>query len=345
METNRLRDTFLAILTLAAVGFVLKAAQAVVLPLVIAWLLSYILAPIIDAMARKKVPTILSVSFVLVILLGIFYLGGAFLYARISAFHDAFPKYQERLTEIALAFANQLNPGYDPFAGINWGENVRGLMVSFSGTLFGFVSKLVMVMIFLFFLLLGHPDFKFKIRKAFSSVNAIQVSMILNSISSQIQRYLTVQVLISFVTGVLVWFSLTLIGVDFAVTWGAVAFFLNFIPTVGSILASIPPVLVALVQFYPTLSPAVFTLICVVSIQMVIGNGIAPKVFGDSLNLSPVVVLLSLLFWGWLWGPVGALLSIPIAASIKIVCENIEPLYPISIIMGSGKGYRKEFDR
>jgi predicted PurR-regulated permease PerM len=76
---------------------------------------------------------------------------------------------------------------------------------------------------------------------------------------------------------------------------------------------------------------------------MGMGNALAPKVMGDQLNLSPVVVLLSLLFWGWLWGIVGALISIPIAAAIKIVCENIKTLHPISVMMGSGKSYRREF--
>ena len=79
------------------------------------------------------------------------------------------------------------------------------------------------------------------------------------------------------------------------------------------------------------------------TIQLTIGNGIAPKVLGDQLNLSPVVILISLLFFGWLWGVVGALISVPIAAAIKIVCENIEPLNPVSVMMGSGKTYRREF--
>jgi predicted PurR-regulated permease PerM len=136
---------------------------------------------------------------------------------------------------------------------------------------------------------------------------------------------------------------LEIIGVDFAVTWGALAFFLNFIPTVGSIMASIPPILLALVQFYPSLWPGIITLITVMTIQLGMGNALAPKVMGDQLNLSPVVVLLSLLFWGWLWGIVGALISIPIAAAIKIICENIETLHPISVMMGSGKTYRREF--
>jgi predicted PurR-regulated permease PerM len=124
-----------------------------------------------------------------------------------------------------------------------------------------------------------------------------------------------------------------------------VAFFLNFIPTIGSIVASIPPILLALVQFYPSFWPGVIAAVSLITIQLSMGNGIAPKVLGDQLNLSPVVILLSLLFWGWLWGIVGALLSVPIAVAIKIVCDNIATLHPVSVMMGSGKSYRREFNK
>ncbi|MGD9373211.1 MAG: AI-2E family transporter, partial [Desulfobacterales bacterium] len=193
--------------------------------------------------------------------------------------------------------------------------------------------------------LLGKPYFKYKILKSFSQENANQISQIAFSITAQIRRYLLIQFVISFVTGILVWFALMLIGVDFAVTWGAVAFFLNFIPTIGSIVASIPPILLALVQFYPSFWPGVIAAVSLITIQLSMGNGIAPKVLGDQLNLSPVVILLSLLFWGWLWGIVGALLSVPIAVAIKIVCDNIATLHPVSVMMGSGKSYRREFNK
>jgi predicted PurR-regulated permease PerM len=276
-------------------------------------------------------------------LLGILYLSGTFLYARISAFATAYPWYYERMRQIIETFTSQLNLGFDPLAGINWGQSVGRFLMSLSGSVFAFVSELVLVVVFLFFILLGKPFFKYKILKSFSQEKANQLSEITFSITAQIRRYLSLQFLISFVTGVLVWLTLELVGVDFAITWGAVAFFLNFIPTVGSIVSSIPPILLALVQFYPSFWPGIITLIALLTIQLSIGNGIAPKVLGDQLNLSPVVILLSLLFWGWLWGGVGALLSVPVTAALKIVCENIESLHPISVMMGSGKIYRREF--
>ena len=345
MEFDRGKVTFifLGILVLVAVGFVLKTAQSVILPLIIAWLLSFLIGPAINFMTARKIPTTLAAFIILVLLLGIFYLTFTFLYARFSAFVAAYPKYHTRFTELVAVVTGKWNLQFDPLAGINWGQNIGRFLASFSRSIFVFVSQLVLVSIFLFFILLGKPFFRFKILKSFSAEDADQIARITFSITAQIRRYLSLQFLISFTTGVLVWLALEIIGVDFAVTWGALAFFLNFIPTVGSIMASIPPILLALVQFYPSIWPGVITLLSVVTIQMGMGNALAPKVMGDQLNLSPVVVLLSLLFWGWLWGIVGALISIPIAAAIKIVCENIETLHPISVMMGSGKTFRREF--
>ncbi len=343
IDRNKITLVFLGILVLVAVGVVLKYAATVILPLIIAWLLSFLIAPVVNFMTAKKVPTTLAVFIVLIVLLGIIYLSGTFLYTRISAFAAAYPRYHTRMTELITSVSSQLNLGFDPLAGFNWGQSITRFLMTLSGSIFAFVSKLVLVVIFLFFILLGKPFFKYKILKSFSDDKANQFSQITYSITAQIRRYLSLQFLISFVTGFLVWLVLVMIGVDFAVTWGALAFFLNFIPTVGSIASSIPPILLALVQFYPSIWPGVITLLSILTIQLGMGNGIAPKVLGDQLNLSPVVILLSLLFWGWLWGVVGALLSIPITAAIKIVCENIESLQPISVMMGSGKSYRREF--
>jgi len=344
-EQNKLTTIFIGIIALIAVGMVLKFAQAVVLPLIIAWLLSFLIGPAVNYMTQRKIPTTLAVFIILILLLGILYLSGTFLYSRFSAFAAAYPKYQSRLLELAAALTNRFNLSFDPLAGINWGQNIGDFLVTISRSIFNFASKLTLVVVFLFFILLGKPYFKYKIRKSFSEDDANQLSRVTNSITGQVRRYLSFQFLISFATGLCVWFALLLIGVDFPVTWGALAFFLNFIPTIGSIVSSIPPIILALVQFYPELLPAVITAIAIISIHFIIGNGITPKVLGDQLNLSPVVVLLALLFWGWLWGIAGALMSVPIAATIKIICENVPTLHPIAVMMGSGVIYWREYKK
>ncbi len=346
MEQSRITPSLLAVIALVAVGGVLKIAQSVVLPLVIAWLLSYVLAPVVDFLTRRKVPRPLAILFVLLLLFVVVYTGALFLNARVSAFIEAVPRYQAKFTEISQKLDEVLESTYNPLSNVDWGEKVTFYLVRLSGSLVSILSSLVMVFIFLIFMLAGQPYFKLKVVKAFSSDRAEQLTGVITAITSQITRYLSAQFLISLATGICIWAVLSLIGVDFPITWGALAFFLNFIPTVGSIISSIPPILLSLVQFYPELLPAVITLLSVLTIQLVIGNGIAPKVMGERLNLSPVVVLVSLLFWGWLWGVVGALLSIPITTAIKIGCENIPALRPISVLMGSGrKSYLEEKGR
>jgi len=328
----------LSLLVVAAACLVLRAAQAVILPLIIAWLLSYLLGPVVTFMTRRRVPTSVAVTLVLLILLGICYLGGLFLHSRAMAFVQAYPAYQERVTALLRTATQRWDLPYDPLEGINWWSKLGEYLAVTARPVVSFTSKLVLVIFYLVFLLLGKPYFKAKLQHAFNSARADHIANMLGAISKQIGTYLSLQLLISLATGVIVWLGLSWVGVDFAITWGALAFFLNFIPNVGSILASIPPILVALVQF-PSLWPAVGTAVMLLTIQMTIGNVISPKVMGERLNLSPVVVLISLVFWGWLWGIVGALLSVPIASAIKIVCANVEPLRPISILMGSGRDF------
>ncbi len=330
----------LSLLVVAAACLVLRAAQSVILPLIIAWLLSYILGPVVTFMTRRRVPTGIAVTLVLLILLGICYLGGLFLHARVVVFLQAYPAYQSRVISILRATTARWELPYDPLEGINWWPRVGEYLAVTAGSLVAFTSKLVLVIFYLVFLLLGKPYFNAKLRHAFDERRAGSIGLILGAISRQIGLYLSLQLLISAATGVLVFIGLSWLQVDFAVTWGALAFFLNFVPNIGSILASVPPVLVALVQF-PSAWSAAGVAIMLLAIQMTIGNVVAPKVLGERLNLSPVVVLISLVFWGWLWGIAGALLSVPIASAIKIVCENIEPLRPISILMGSGKPYKQ----
>lgn len=341
MDKNRITTILLAVLVMFAAGVVLKIAQPIILPLIIAWLLSYLLGPIVDVLRKIKMPTGLSVAIVLLMLFVFCFFVGVFLNARISVFAEAFPKYQERLMALFFSFTESTHLPSDILSKIDWTERAGGLVMAASGSMLNFLSKLLMVVFFLVFLLLGRPYVKYKMEKAFSPANAEKIINVMRSISSQIGKYLALQFFISLATGLCVWLALIILGVDFPVTWGALAFFLNFIPTVGSIAASIPPILVALVQF-PSFWPAVFTLIVLLVIQMTIGNIISPKIMGDRLHLSPMIVLVSLVFWGWLWGFMGALLSVPIASAIKIVCENIEALRPISVMMGSGRSYARE---
>ena len=331
----------LAVLALIAVGFVLRVAQVVVLPLVIAWLLSYLLSPAVVFAARHRLPVSLAVLIVLVLVIALCYGIGVFLYARTADLVAQYWMYEDKLSVIADAVSERFQIDWSKLAALDWNRQVSGYLVSLSGSLVSFVSNLLLVGIFLVFILLGHAGFGATLRTAFARERADKILLVLDSIAADIRQYLAIQFVLSLVTGVLVWLALWAIGVQFAVTWGALTFLLNFIPTIGSIIAALPPVLIAFVQFYPNPWPGVVSLAAIMIVQNVLANVVGPKVMGDKLNLSPIVVLLSLVFWGWLWGAVGAILSVPIASAIKVVCANIEPLHPVSTLMGSHKGTRK----
>ncbi len=345
LRPQRINTTALSLglLAVIAVGAVLKVAQAVVIPLLIAWFLSYLLAPVVTFLVRRlRFPAILAVSCVVVLLLLAAWGGGLVVQQRLLGFAKAFPEYQVRLAGILAQYGDQLSIPASVLKETDWNAQLGPLVLKTSRFFITFISNTILVLIFLVFMLLAKPYANDKLRAAFSPGRAEAFINISNIISRQIGAYLGALFVISFVTGLCVWGALAWLGVEFAFAWGLLAFVLNFIPTIGSIVASIPPVLTALAQHAPDLWPAAATAGVLFAIQQTLGNFIAPKVYGDRLNLSPVVILLFLVFWGWLWGITGALLAVPIAAAIQITLAHIPALAPLAVLMGSGKKYAKK---
>ena len=345
LRSQRISATSLSLglLAVIAVGFVLKNAQAVIIPLLIAWLLSYLLAPPVNFLVRRlRFPAILAVACVVMLLLLISWGAGIVIQQRLLGFAKAFPEYQVRLAALLTHYGRLLDiPGFT-LKEADWSAMLGPLVLKTSRFFIEFISNAVLVLIFLVFMLLAKPYANDKLRAAFSPARANAFIDITNTISRQIGAYLGALFVISLVVGLLVWGALAWLGVEFAFTWGLLAFLFNFVPTLGAIVASIPPVLMAIVQHTPDLWPAAGVALALLTIHMLLGNLIAPKVYGDRLNLSPVVILLFLVFWCWLWGVVGALLAVPIAAAIQIALAQIPALAPIAVLMGSGKKYAQK---
>jgi predicted PurR-regulated permease PerM len=192
-----------------------------------------------------------------------------------------------------------------------------------------------MVVLFVVFLLLEAVSFKEKLDCAFEGGRAGQIKKIGADIMRQVSRYLSIKFVISLVTGVIVAAGLSLVNLEFAVVWGIIQFILNFIPSLGSITVGVGAGLFALIQFWPEPAPVIFVALVMLGVNVIIGNVLEPKIMGDNLGLSPIVVLLSLLIWGWIWGFAGMILAVPMMVIIRIVCENFPVLEPISILLGS----------
>jgi predicted PurR-regulated permease PerM len=203
-----------------------------------------------------------------------------------------------------------------------------------TGTLQGVarvLSNMLLVFLIIVFFLVEAAGFPAKLQAAFGERGS---SERFAKIQLEIQRYLATKTVISLATGLIVGISMAIIGVDFAILWGSLAFLLNYIPNLGSIIAAVPPVLLAVVQLGPGYAIAVA--IVFLATNLTFGNLVEPYLMGRRLGLSTLVVFLSLVFWGWVWGPVGMLLSVPLTMIVKILLENTEDLRWIAVLLGAG---------
>ncbi len=333
IPATRAALTALAVVALVGVVWVLNLAADIVIPLVVAWLVANLLSPALLWLVRRRVPTGVAVGLLVAALLGAGYGAGRFVYERLLVFIKAYPHYHAQLLGIGRDLVARLDLPHNPITDFSWHGKLAAWVLSWSGTFVHFLTALVLILVFVVFMLLARPYRDAKLRRALAPNVADTLIQMGDNITSQMARYLGVMSVLGLSAGFLVWLVLTCLHVDFAVTWGALTVVLHFVPTVGAILASIPPILIALVEYYPNYWPAVFTLVAVLTIHQVIGNVVAPLILGEKMDLNPVVILLALVFWSWLWGASGALLSVLLTAAIKIICDNVTLLRPLGAIM------------
>lgn len=310
----------------------LRAGQSVLLPLLIAILLAMVSFPLVREMQIRRVPTPLAVVLtVLVVLAGI---SGVAIIMTVTAreFAALVPGYQARLQELLKEWFTYLQArGVDTSQWLrmaNPGAALDLVRALFSG-ITAVLSNAFLVLLIMTFILLEAASFGPKLRAALG-MDVAEVHWA--RITREVHRYLWMKTLISLATGFFIWAWAAVLGVDFAILWGFLAFVLNYIPAFGSILAAIPAVLLALIQLGPVW--ALLLGLGYVAVNLVLGNFLEPQLVGRRLGLSPLIVLLSVIFWGWLWGPVGMLLAVPMTMTIKIMLENTEGLQWIAVLLG-----------
>ena len=194
------------------------------------------------------------------------------------------------------------------------------------------LSSFLVISLIVIFTLFEAATFGPKVRAAFGSAGA---EARFARAMHEIQHYMGIKTVISLATGLLIGIWVGVMGVEFAVFWGLVAFVLNFIPNLGSIIAAVPTTLLAMVQI--GVGRALLVALGYLVVNMVIGNFIEPPLLGRRLGLSTLVVVLSLVFWGWVWGPVGMLLSVPLTMVVKILLENTEEFRWVAVLLGDSR--------
>lgn len=326
----------------AAAGIVivlagLRAASSFVVPLLLALLLTVISLPVLGWLRRIRIPAPLAVILTVLLTFGVLGMLGMVGMVTLDEMRHTLPFYMNRFHEIEVAVLNALAE-----RGIHLPEGMYARLVQ-PERLLSFLSGAVLraaellsatfiVVLYTVFMLIEAAGFPKKLRAAIGRVDADLSRMA--GVVQDVQRYLAIKTVISLATGALVGSWMWIIGVDFPLFWGTIAFLLNYVPNVGSIVAAIPGVLVALLQL--GFGSAALATAGYLVINFMLGNVIEPAVMGRGFGLSTLVVVISLVFWGWLLGPVGMLLSVPLTVVLRIALEHTQDFRWLAVLLGTG---------
>lgn len=306
----------------------IKLSVEIVIPFLLSLFIAIICSPIIKFMTDRKIPLWLAITLLFILFVLAFFFLAGLINSTVREFTASIPQYKvllaERITTV-VQLAQQWNlpitisreqilDQFDPSIIMNF---VSRLLLSFSGV----VTNIFVLLLVVVFMLFEAPTAKHKLAVALRGNKDIQAEENqINRVLQGVISYLGVKTIVSLLTGICIWILLEVAGVQYAVLWATLSFLLNYIPNIGSIIAGVPIVVQAFLL--NGFSVGLGVSVGVITINMVIGNILEPRMMGRTLGLSTLVVFLSLLFWGWLLGTVGMLLSVPLTMALKIALES-----------------------
>jgi len=331
-------DPLLGLAAFVIVVAGMKAASSLIAPFLLAMFLAIICAPPLFWLQSKKVPTGFSILFLLLGVVAVWLVLATLIGSSLNDFSKNIDFYQLRLKELSgqlwsypAAWGVEVDPDmvaklFDPGKLLKLAGNMlNGLGNMLTNTFFIFLT--------LIFILLEAAGFPLKLRAIQGGKgSAVEKYM---EITKGVNHYLAIKTMTSLATGIVIAIWLSVQGVDFAIMWGVFAFLLNFVPNIGSIIAAVPAIILTLIQLGPL--HAGLATVGFLLVNIVIGSIIEPKVTGRGIGLSTLVVFFSLAFWGWVLGPVGMLLSVPLTMAVKIVLAGSDSTRWISILLGSNR--------
>lgn len=342
---------FISVIGLVVILLVLKEFQFIFIPLAIAYFLYFVFEPVNKFLEKHKIPKVaFVVADLIILILFIWGISNVFIssFERMGA---EFPEYEKKINLIVRSAAASLNltdPSITNFDLNNYLSRMDYTSLAggvFSSTV-SFFSTTFLVLFFFIFISSGHEHIFEAVKDRYVEKNiisslseeisglsaedevlkiksdrGIKIENTFKDITGQVQKYIETKFLINLVSGIIFTIVLLLFGVDYAIVWGGFSFMFNFIPNIGSIFSVVLPTLMSLIQ-YGSFGYTGIILVTLIVIQNIMGNIIEPKIFGDRLGLNPIVILISLLLWGYLWGIIGMFISVPLTAIIKITISK-----------------------
>jgi len=298
-----------------------KLASAIVVPFLLSLFITIILMAPVEALIRRGVLPWLSLLIVVIAMLVFFAAVSIIVGSTTNAFAADLPAYQKEfqtlVTDVAAWFdARGIDVSKSGLKGALDPGKIVSFIKTFVGDLGGVLSNILLITFLVIFMLSDANLFSRKFaRHRHQQVETEQQLGKISDLSTLLSTYTKIKAAVSLLTGVLIWLGLSLMGVKYPVLWGLLAFLLNFIPTVGSIIAAFPVLILALLSFDPVLLIMIISLY--LGVNIIIGNFVEPIWMGEEVGLSTLIVFMSMVFWGWLFGPVGMLLSVPLTISVK----------------------------
>ena len=305
----------------------MRASSDILIPFLLAIFLSVIANPLVLKLRSRGIPIAGAIIIVILTIVAIGIGVTSLLGTSLNDFSDNLPIYKEMINNTAANFL-QFFEGlglkisgaavierFDPGAAMS-------LTSSILSGLGGVLSNGLLIILMVVFMLLEATIFRYKLRNVFGSTSD-GVSQV-DSFSDTVNRYMLIKTGTSLATGIIATIWLMILGIDYPLLWGFLTFLFNYVPTVGSIIAAVPPALLALISPDGGLITALLSAAGYLVINISIGSILEPRILGNGLGLSTLVVFVSLLFWGWVFGPVGMVLSVPLTMTIKIALSNSE---------------------
>jgi predicted PurR-regulated permease PerM len=342
--SGRNASTAITLAAIIVIVYGMQAAKVLFVPFLLAVFLALITVRPMLWLQKHRVPSFLAALIVLILIMLVLAVAGTIVGASIAEFTAALPSYQARLDllvdrVIRLAATHMDDgrtiEGLSDLVDPGWAMRLAATILN---GLRDVLTDTFLILFTMVFILLEASTVQTKVMAAFgrSAETFEDARIFLNNLG----RYLGIKTLISMATGLTAWIVTSTIGLDFALLWGMLAFLLNYVPTIGSIIAAVPAVLLALVQL--GVGEATATAIGYVAINVVFGVILEPRWMGYGVGISPLVVFTGLIFWGWVFGPVGMLLSVPLTMTLKLALESDNRTRWIAILLGSGRDAEHE---
>lgn len=321
------------------VTFILKVTHSLLIPPTFAIILALMTSPAYYFMRKKKIPSIIVISFLMILISLFIYLVFMILYASVFSIVKFIPQYQNNLKDLWAFVSEKYHLQNSEGTLVYTGEVINYLYNSalkFSNQFFEITSSVVLVLLYYVFFMSEMETFVKKFSHAYDVESYERISNIIRDITVQISYYLSLKFFVSLLTGLGTVIILSFFNVNFAFVWGILAFVFNFIPTIGTLLILGVNALFAFLQFYPDFTTPTIVTLLTGCLHFILGNIVEPKIQGDRLDLSTFLLLFFFFFWSWVWGASGMFLAYPLTVVLKVTFENVPTLKPLAVLLSNG---------